>query len=390
MIAHLFKLIWNKKKQNFLLITEMFVSFLVVFAVFTLLVYNYKNYKEPMGIDYKDVWLVNYTPPENINRPDSVAMYIDNLKRLLRSMPQIKEVSFTSNNVPFSFNTSNSNVTYNNHETMSNFYGGEDTYANVLNMQMIQGRWFTSEDDAATLKPIVINEKLKEKLFGNTDAIGKVLEFDKEKLRIIGITNNVKFDGDYQEAEAGIYKRMDTSWLRWAGAILLKVQPGTGAAFESQLYKGLSNAIGTTVEIEHLEKKLKNKNNLMLVPTIIMLVVAGFLIINVALGLFGVLWYNISKRKGEIGLRRAVGASGASVSKQLVGEAIVLSTISLVIGLFFAVQFPLMNVFDLSANTYMIAIALAVTFIYVLVILCAFYPGKQAAAIYPAVALHEE
>ena len=140
MIAHLFKLIWNKKKQNFLLITEMFVSFLVVFAVFTLLVYNYKNYKAPMGIDYKDVWLVNYTPPENINRPDSVAMYIDNLKRLLRSMPQIKEVSFTSNNVPFSFNTSNSNVTYNKHETMSNMYGAEDTYAKVLDMKMLQGR----------------------------------------------------------------------------------------------------------------------------------------------------------------------------------------------------------------------------------------------------------
>ena len=123
---------------------------------------------------------------------------------------------------------------------------------------------------------------------------------------------------------------------------------------------------------------------------IIMFVVAGFLIINVALGLFGVLWYNINKRKGEIGLRRAVGASGNSISMQLVGEALVLATISLVIGSFFAVQFPLMNVFDLAANTYLIAIGFAVLFIYFLVILCAFYPGRQAAAIYPDVALHED
>ena len=89
-------------------------------------------------------------------------------------------------------------------------------------------------------------------------------------------------------------------------------------------------------------------------------------------------------------MRRDVGASGTAVSKQLVGEALVLSTISLVIGLFFAVQFPLMNVFGLPSNTYVIAIALAIAFIYLLVILCAFYPGRQAAAIYPAVALHEE
>ena len=390
MIAHLFKLIWNKKRQNFLLITEMFVSFMVVFAVFTLLVYNYKNYKEPMGIDYHDVWAINYTPPQNINRGDSVALFINSIKHLMRSMPEIKEVSFTSNNVPFSMNTFNSSISYNNQHAMANIYGAEDTYAKVLNMQMLEGRWFTNEDNAAKILPAVINQKLKEELFGSTAALGKELGMDNEKVRIIGVTANVKSDGDYQDVEAGIYKRMDTGWLRWAGAMLLKVQPGTGSAFESKLYKGLSNKIGTTIEIEYLEKKLLNKNKLMLIPTIIMFVVAGFLIINVALGLFGVLWYNINKRKGEIGLRRAVGASGNDVSKQLVGEALVLATLSLIIGSFFAIQFPLMNVFDLSSNTYMIAIALSIAFIYILVTICALYPGKQAAAIYPAVALHEE
>jgi putative ABC transport system permease protein len=106
--------------------------------------------------------------------------------------------------------------------------------------------------------------------------------------------------------------------------------------------------------------------------------------------LFGVLWYNINKRKSEIGLRRAVGATGDSVSRQLIGEAMVLSTLALIIGSFFAVQFPLLNVFDLPASVYIFALIFAVTFIYLLVIFCALYPGRQAAAIYPAVALHEE
>ena len=123
---------------------------------------------------------------------------------------------------------------------------------------------------------------------------------------------------------------------------------------------------------------------------IILLVVGGFLIINVALGLFGVLWYNINKRRAEIGLRRAVGASGNSVTKQLIGEALVLATFSLILGSFFAIQFPLLNVFDLSSTVYITALILSVIFIYLLVIFCALYPGKQAAAIYPAVALHEE
>jgi len=70
----------------------------------------------------------------------------------------------------------------------------------------------------------------------------------------------------------------------------------------------------SNVEIEHLTNKRKDANYFTLVPMIVLLIVGGFLVINVALGLFGVLWYNINKRRGEIGLRRAVGATGNSVS----------------------------------------------------------------------------
>src|SRR3954469_6481929 len=102
MFRHLFKLIWNKKKQNFLMITEMFVSFLVIFAVFSLLVFYYHNYKQPMGFDYDNVWVVNYSAPENIKSNDSVMLFLNTQKQMLRSMPEIKELSFTSNNIPFS------------------------------------------------------------------------------------------------------------------------------------------------------------------------------------------------------------------------------------------------------------------------------------------------
>jgi putative ABC transport system permease protein len=108
------------------------------------------------------------------------------------------------------------------------------------------------------------------------------------------------------------------------------------------------------------------------------------------MGLFGVLWYNISRRKAEIGLRRAIGASGNNIVLQIVSETLVLSTFSLIIGSFFAIQFPLLNVFDLPAGVYISALVLAILFIYALVIICAIYPGKQASNILPAVALHED
>jgi putative ABC transport system permease protein len=398
MFRHLFKLIWNKKKQNFLLITEMFVSFIVMFAVFTLIVYYYHNYKEPTGFDYENVWVVNYTPPENIHGNDSAFLFHEAITNTLKSMPQVEAVSFASNNVPFSMSQSNTDVSYNNKRHIgTNIYNGETSYKDVLKFKMLEGRWFNEADKAGgKYQPVVINEKLKEELFGNDNAVGKLIgqeqiekDVPQDMFRVVGVANNMKDKSDYQASENGMFMMMDTAGVTW-GNILIKVKPTADAAFESKLFKSLSNAIGTSIEIEHLDKKLVTKNRIMIVPMIIALIVVGFLIINVSLGLFGVLWYNINKRKSEIGLRRAVGASGNSVSKQLVSEALVLSTISLIVGSFFAVQFPLLNVFDLPASVYIFAMVFAVIFIYLLVVVCALYPGKQAAAIFPAIALHEE
>ena len=49
MIRHVFKLIWNRKRTNFLMMTEIFVSFLVLFAVVALGVYTADNWRRPLG-----------------------------------------------------------------------------------------------------------------------------------------------------------------------------------------------------------------------------------------------------------------------------------------------------------------------------------------------------
>ncbi len=393
MIKHLFKLIWNKKKQNFLLMSEMLVSFLVIFAVFTLLVYYYNNYKKPMGFAYKDVWVVNYDNELDTKNTDSLNTYYETLRQSLKSMPEIKELSFSSDNTPFSQNTNSGSVFIKNKEVGGvNMYTAEDTYKDVLHMQLLSGRWFNKADAVAKYKPIIINNELKETLFGQGEAVGKlVADYDKKKMRIIGVVQGIKVKGDYAPAGYALYSRTDTGSFRWLGKILINVAPNANAAFEGHLYKTLANFMpSSNIEIEHLTQKRKETNYFAVVPMIVLSIVAFFLVVNVALGLFGVLWYNINKRRGEIGLRRAIGASGQSVSSQLVSESLILATLSLIVGAFFAVQFPLLNVFDLSAGIYLTAIILAVIFIYLLVLVCSLYPGKQAAAILPAVALHEE
>lgn len=388
MFTHLFKLIWNKKKQNFLLTVELLVSFMVIFAVFTLLTYAYTNYRKPSNFKYDRVWTANYGIPEGMTDPDSIAMAVEAMKRSILAMPQVESLSFSSSNVPFSANTMNNTVAYGNERLSADFYVTESGYRDVLGLNLVAGSWF-SRDDQARAKPVVINESLNERLFGKESGVGKIL--GDNDFRVVGVVADFKSKGDYQPADYGMYLPMDSTDYSHGNSMLIRVTPDADAAFEGKLHKTLAKfSRGTSIEIEHLDKKRVVKNRITLVPTMILLIISGFLIFNVALGLFGVLWYNISRRKGEIGLRRALGASGSSISRQLVAEILVLSTLALLLGSFFAVQFPLLNVFDLPGHVYYTALVLAIAFIYILAAVCAWYPGRSAAAIFPAVALHEE
>jgi putative ABC transport system permease protein len=390
MLRHLFKMIWNKKKQNFLMTMEILVSFLVLFAVFSLIVFNVRNFNRPVGFEFDKVWALTF----QIKVRDTTFNYHESVERLVRSLPEVEEVGWTGHNFPFAMSSSNSSTSYNKRQVSAEIHDADDTYGKVLGAHIIEGRWYGKQDDGSAQRPVVINETMKEKLFGSEPAVGKTLNASEtyKGEKIVGVIRNMKDKGDYEVEGAAIYKRIDKSqpdW--WTDILLVKLKDQQDAAFEGRLHKELSKIMkGANIEIEYLATKNKSRNDLTLVPMIILIVICTFLVLNVSLGLFGVLWYNINRRKAEIGLRRAIGATGKSITTHFIAEAMVLTSLAVTLGMFFAIQFPLMNVFDIGAAVYLIAILLAALCIFGLVVVCAFYPGKQAAAIYPAVALHED
>jgi putative ABC transport system permease protein len=394
MFRHLFKLIWNKRKQNFLFLSEIFISFMVIFALSSMLVYYLLNYSRSNALEYKQVWHISYSTPFKSENNDSLSVFYENIRQRLKSLPQIQELTFTSSNFPYSTSYSSTGLTFNGKvNSMISAYNVEEDYAKVLQLKMLEGRWFQRMDAADSRGKMVINETLKKMIFGDRPAVGQFVgDYDnKEKMKIIGVVADTKADGDYKPISPAFYKRMDTAAFNWWGHILIRVSSDADAAFESRLSKLLSGLMkNSDLQIKHLEEMRESKNSETLIPMIIALSIAGFLIINVALGLFGVLWYNINQRRAEIGLRIAVGASKSEISKQLVSETVVMSTLSLILGVFFAIQFPLLSVFNLPPQVYLIALLVSILFIYLLVVLCSLYPGRQAAGIRPAVALHEE
>ncbi len=393
MIRHLFKLIWNRKKSNFLLITEIFFCFLVLFGVLSFIVYNVRNYTKPLGFEHENVWLLTMRPGT-----DSTAQnrqILEQVLQLVRTFPEVEQASLTSSNAPFSFSRMNNDFSYGNVKRIeSDVYEVQDEYKDVMQLQLSQGRWFGARDNAYHHEPIVINKAFQQGLFGEEDAIGKIIHInDTTKYQVVGVTDYFRAGSEYAAEFPAVFTRINLQKNpnRFDNEILIRVKPGTGIDFEEKMVKEISG-IGKdwALEVATLEKMRQNKAKLTLIPMIALGLVCGFLILNVALGLFGVLWYNISRRNSEIGLRRALGASSNQIYRQFIGEVLVLATFGLLLGAFFAIQFPLLQVFQVEDEVYFTALAGAVVLIYLLTAFCALYPSRQAAGIHPAIALHED
>jgi putative ABC transport system permease protein len=388
MLRHLFKLIWNKKGSHSLLIIEICASFMVLFGVLSLIFYNVNNYLQPIGFEYKQVW--NLDLSENQDTTETAAK-LERVLQQIRSSNEVESASRMSSNTPFSANQMGNSVTYNKVNVGADFYHTDSEFAKTLGLSVSEGKWYSNADKVAKFTPVVINSKMKEKLFNGENPIGKVVVQDgKNYFKVVGVVDKFKAKGEFMADHPALFQLIEKD-NDWNSNILIKTKPGTDANFEAKLVKDIALMLpGWGIEVSYLKESRENRSKLTLVPILIFLIVSGFLLTNVALGLFGILNLSIAKRRNEIGLRRAMGATENKVTIQFLGEIWVLATLSLIIGLLFVVQFPLMNVFDIARGVYITAIFAAVAVIFLIVTLCAWYPSRQASRLHPALALHEE
>ncbi|GAB3662241.1 hypothetical protein GCM10027594_31730 [Hymenobacter agri] len=399
MLRHLFTLIWNRRRANLLLISEIFFSFVVLFGVGAVLITTAKNYLAPHGFDYTQVWRLEVRAGQDRKMPRAE---LDDVLRQVQALPGVRTVALTSENVPFIFNTNNSVFEYQGKKSpVANYYAADDHYADVMRLHLREGRWFAPVDDGSHHRPVIISQDLRESLFGNGPALGKIFTWEnpgkdpkpEDQFLVTGVADPVRMESDFSAPIPSMWQRLlpyDTTHWETAN-VLVRVAPGSGGELQEKIARTVAGVTRQwTSQVRVMDDERLHRRRYTLVPVVGLCIMGLFLIVNVAMGLFGVLWQTINQRRGEIGLRRAIGASAGGISGQVVGEILVVTTFGLVLGLLVAVQFPLLHVLEIRPGVYAQAMLLATGLIYALTALCALYPSRLAAGIHPAVALREE
>jgi putative ABC transport system permease protein len=297
MLRHLFKLIWNKKGAHSLLIIEIWASFMVLFGVLSMIIYNMSNYMQPLGFSYERVWNIELSTNQDTI---AIAEKLQRITRQVKSYKEVESVTRMSSNTPFSASQMNNSLSYNKVDAMTDLYRTDENFGNTMDMPVVEGKWFTEADRVGKFQPVVINTKLKEKLFVNENPIGKAIKIDdKVSYKVIGVVDKFKSRGEFMADEPGLFELAAKDGT-WESNILVRTKPGTDANFEAKLVKDIASVLpGWGIEIGYLTDSRKNRQNLTLVPVTIFLIVSGFLLTNVALGLFGILNLNIARRKAS-------------------------------------------------------------------------------------------
>ena len=421
MILHVFKLIWNRKRTNFLMVLEIFVSFIVLFAVVGLGVYTLDNWRRPIGFSVDNIWNIDVdmkqTSDDYFDEKQS-----ESIRQVMLALKEFPEIESTAGTMlaPYQFGSSSSSYDWRGRQIEFGVTEATDGFQELLRLQVVEGRWFGAEDKGQNYTPVVINQNMREDLFGSGPAIGQNLEADRRPgeegrpnrptpgqppsppephRRIVGVVAAYREDGEFDGTRNYAIFRKD---LDVAGKtdrrdrpprnILIRVQPGTTAALQERLIKRLQAAAPDwSFEVTPLSEMRSTAIQFAVVPLIGVGLVAAFLMLMVALGLLGVLWQSVTQRTREIGLRRAKGAARVNVRRQILGEIAVMTTLALIAGVLVAIQFPLLDIiYFVEPHVYAISLAISVTAIYLLTLACGWYPSRMATRVEPAESLRYE
>jgi putative ABC transport system permease protein len=406
MIRHVFKLIWNRKRTNFLMMTEIFVSFLVLFAVVALAVYTADNWRRPLGFSIDRVWTVTVDVKQT-GDDDFTPAQQETTQQLMLALAAFPEIEQSAGTMlaPYQFGSSNSRYQWHGRTIGFGVAEVTDGFKDLMGLEVVEGRWFNGEDDGQTYEPVVINRDMRIDLFGDGPVLGQNISNDRtpdssaseRPRRVVGVVaayrEDGEFDGErnyvlYRKKMVGSAERRD----RPPRSLLIKVRRGTTAAFEERLIKTLQAvAPEWSFEVSTLSSMRDTSIRFAIAPLAAVGLVAGFLMLMVALGLLGVLWQNVTQRTREMGLRRAKGAAKVDVQRQILSEIAVMTTLALLAGVLVAIQFPLLDIiYFVEPRIYAIGLAISVSAIYLLTLACAWYPSRMATRVEPAEALRYE
>jgi len=271
--------------------------------------------------------------------------------------------------------------------------------------EVFPGRAFTPAEARAARRVTVISTVMAERIFGDLDPMGKMLQLNGVPFEVIGIfKDNSSFlaGGDRPKAVVPI-----TALIRYLGArpsnIGLAVKPrGTDPSARDRAMddvtatlrgqRGLRPRDESTFALITQDKLFETYNSIFGMFFVVMIALSGVGLIVGGVGVVAIMMISVTERTREIGVRKALGATRGTILWQFLVEAATLTAIGGAIGLFIGwlLSILIRNTTPIEASIPPLAVLAALGASAVTGIVFGLLPASRAAKLDPVEALRHE
>jgi predicted permease len=331
----------------------------------------------------------------------------------VRALPAVERAGFTST-IPFSGSTSDSVILAEGYqmapgESVVSPYSVSvtDGYFEAMGARLVAGRWFNEGDIEGRRRVLVIDERLARKFWPNGDAVGKRMYQpssadnlfkqppDEEMLNIVGVIADMRIAGMVDASgsqRAGVYYFPYRQQTRRSMGLAVRTT-GDPMALADAVRRAVAQ-VDAELPLYNIRTMGQRTQEILVDRRTPTLLAGGFAVVALflaAIGIYGVLAYQVSQRRREIGIRMALGAGAPRIFGLVLGEGVTIVGVGTLLGLggaFFLRRALETQLYGVSAMDATVLVVVGTVLLAVALLACVI-PARRAAKTDPVVALGE-
>ena len=282
-------------------------------------------------------------------------------------------------------------------------------YFRVMGIQLLKGRCFDQRDTKESDRVVIVNQRLANRLWPDSDPIGQILHFEdvmsvmgtniseeneRAAYRIAGVVQDVKYKGPDSEAPMEVYLPMAQGFRQHiATSLALRCRSASTAYADSIKHQVETICPGCTITgFSTMQDFLSQRTSVRRFIMTLLLVFTGTALSLAVVGIYSVTACTVSARMREVGIRMTFGADGIDILKLIVKQGMVWVLAGLVLGFVIALALRsaiASQLFGISALD-PVAMAVGILLILLVSLTACMLPAQRAAKVDPMEVLRDE